>query len=102
MSDIARATRTGIEINHGNTQIRVTRETTRTGSVWAALFRPRERTRDGRTVLNGDMWSVEHRSYTGVRYESIRPATHAELIQFADLNINPHTAPAVLRGELSA
>lgn len=77
---------------------RATSETTRTG-FWDALFAPRRRER---LVLNGDVWAVERRTYTGTTYQAIRSATPAELIAHAEMNVNPQTAPALIRGRVIA
>lgn len=55
-----------------------------------------------RMVLNGGWWALEHRSYAGVRYETVGPATRSDLIEFAHLNVNPQTGPGVIRGQVTA
>lgn len=59
-------------------------------------------TRGPELVLNGDWWAHEYRSWLGVRYENIRPASRSDLIEFAHRNVNPSTGPGVIRGQVSA
>ena len=61
-----------------------------------------ETARGPRLVLNGDVWAHEHRDRYGVRYETISRATRADLIEFAHLNVNPHTGAGVARRQVSA
>lgn len=79
-------TRRTIEFVRGNTSVTLTSETA-TGP---------------RLVLDGAWWALEHRSYTGVRYEVVGRATRSDLIEFAHLNVNPSTGPGVLRGQVTA
>lgn len=83
-----KATRRTIEFVRGASRLTLTSETVRS--------------RGPQIVLNGDVWALEHKSWLGVRYEFVRPATHKELIEHSALNINPQTGPGVLRGQVTA
>jgi hypothetical protein len=83
-----RATRRTIEFVRGAFRLTLTSETVRN--------------RGPELVLNGTWWAHEYRSALGVRYESIRPATRREMIEFAHRNVNPQTGAGVLRGQVGA
>lgn len=53
-------------------------------------------------VLNGPWWCHEFRSWSGVRYEVVGPASRADLIEFAHRNVNPQTGAGVIRGQVGA
>lgn len=83
-----KATRRTIEFVRGASRLTLTSETVRS--------------RGPQLVLNGDVWALEHKSWLGVRYEFVRPATRKELIEHSGMNVNPQTAAAVIRGQVTA
>lgn len=84
-----KATRRSVTVERGDTRIRVESETVRHTLLDHLLGRRRP---TEEVVLSGPWWALQTRTRYGYHYERLRPATREELITYAHLNINPHTA----------